>query len=74
MPRFARRLWLALITFTMNGWVLTALGWAASAPQEAVQEKNYVPAYIIVIMAVVLGLTAICRMGKRSADIRRTTN
>ena len=73
MPRFARHMWLALITLTMNGWVLTALSWAASAPQEEIQEKNYVPAYIIVIMAVVLGLTAICRMGKRSADIRRPT-
>ena len=72
MFRYARLLVLALLTVAFHGWILTACCWAASAPEEP-PEKTYVPCYIIIIMAVILGLTAICRMGKRSADIRRPT-
>lgn len=67
--------WLCLAAFAMllnSGW-LSAICWAASAAPEEPPEKTYVPVYIIIIMAVVLGLTAICRMGKRSFDVKRPT-
>ena len=36
-------------------------------------EQFYMYTSLVIIMAVVLGLTAICRMGKRSHDVKRTT-
>ena len=71
MTRYARLLLLALLTLAVDFWALAAPCWAQAYGEE-VPEKSYVPCYIVVIMAVVLGLTAICRMGKRSSDIRRT--
>ncbi len=72
MTQCARRLRLATFAMLLNSGVFSAVGWAASAAPEAPPEKTYVPVYIVIIMAVVLGLTAICRMGKRSHDVKRT--
>ena len=71
MTRHARRLCLAAFAILLNSGLLSAVCWAASAAPEGPPEKTYVPVYIIIIMAVVLGLTAICRMGKRSHDVKR---
>ena len=71
MNRQARRLRLAAFAILLNSGLLSAVCWAASAPPQEAPEKTYVPVYIIIIMAVVLGLTAICRMGKRSYDVKR---
>ena len=74
ITRYARLIRLAAFALVLNGWTLPVYAWAAAPPGEETPEKTYVPCYIIIIMAVVLGLTAICRMGKRSAEVRRPTN
>ncbi len=72
MTRALRRLRLALLTVTLVGGNLLATCWAAQAPGPApAPQKSYVPSYIIIIFAVVIGLTAVCRMGKRSSEVRR---
>ena len=70
MIRYARLLFLCLMTMAVDFWGLAAPCWAQAYGEEP-PEKSYVPCYIVIIMAVILGLTAICRMGKRSSDIRR---
>ena len=71
MLRYARLTWLVGLTLVMHLCGLTTALCAQDYGQPEKLEKSYVPCYIVIIMAVVLGLTVICRMGKRSSDIRR---
>ena len=55
------------------GWVwfcMTVPLWAQEY-QEEVEEKTYVPSYMIIIFAVGFALLMICRSGKRSTSFRR---
>jgi hypothetical protein len=53
------------------GWLLmTATGWAQNYEPE-VEEKTYVPSYMIIIFAVGFALLMICRSGKRATSFRR---
>lgn len=66
VPSFVRRL---LSCFLV--WGVSAAQLMAQPVQEAPQEKNYVPCYLIIFFAVGLGLMMICRSGKRTVEFRR---
>lgn len=63
----------AVLTVAFNAGVLLSTCCAQVPGQDATPQKSYVPSYIIIIFAVVIGLTAVCRMGKRSKEVRRPT-
>ena len=55
--------------------ILFALAWVevAFAQEEAAEsgdKSGWVLGYALVILAIVLGLTAVCRPGNRSADVK----
>lgn len=52
-------------------WLALASSAWAQLPDEEVEEKGYVPSYMIIFFAVGLALLMICRSGKRSASFRR---
>jgi hypothetical protein len=46
--------------------------YAQAAEDSAADEPRWVIGYALVILSVGVGLTAVCRMGRRGQDIRRT--
>ena len=52
-------------------WLALAAPLLAAPSEEPVEEKTYVPCYMIIFFAVGLGLMMICRAGKRTLEFRR---
>lgn len=52
-------------------WLTLAAPLLAAPAEEPVEEKTYVPCYLIIFFAVGLGLMMICRAGKRTVEFRR---
>jgi len=53
-------------------WSILAAPLLAAPSEEPVEEKTYVPCYLIIFFAVGLGLMMICRAGKRTLEFRRS--
>jgi hypothetical protein len=66
-------MWRALVWIGTVGpmWLAMATPVWAQLPEEEVEEKGYVPSYMIIFFAVGLALLMICRSGKRSTSFRR---
>ena len=53
------------------GWVLLSVVPPALAQEEsAAAGPNWVLSYTLVVLAIALGLTVVCRMGRRSQEIK----
>ena len=52
--------------------ILVGPVYAQAAEDSASDEPRWVVGYALVILSVGVGLTAVCRMGRRGQDIRRT--
>ncbi len=69
-PRHMLRMALGMASVWSVWASMVATTWAQGY-QEEVEEKTYVPSYMIIIFAVGFALLMICRSGKRSTSFHR---
>jgi hypothetical protein len=64
------RVWFHISGVTLAIWANTAIGYAQTAGQKAaaIESKSYVVSYVIVVLAIALGLLVVCRSGSRANE------
>jgi hypothetical protein len=63
------RAWFPLAVATLAVWANAAIAHAQAAGQPAaIESKSYVISYMVVVLAVALGLLVVCRSGSRANE------
>jgi fatty acid desaturase len=73
-PALRKLMWLRFAIVAVLAWSLTAtLAVAATAPGgPGGGDKSYVIPYMLVILAMALGLMIVCRSSNRSSELKRS--